>query len=164
MNMSERAHAAAPDVDAERERREDEEDDDLMERLERRRGADSTRMRRARAPRIYFEFARVASEEQLERFEQYKRSKLPRAAMRKLMQDVVGSSTERCAIILSSLAKSYVGELVETAREAATKAGEEGPLQPRHLRAAQRAAQRNGTVPQSAIHKRRLFWRTNSGA
>ena len=109
---------------------------------------------------IYFEFARVASEEQLERFEQYKRSKLPRAAMRKLMQDVVGSSTERCAIILSSLAKSYVGELVETAREAATKAGEEGPLQPRHLR----AAQRNGTVPQSAIHKRRLFWRTNSGA
>ena len=113
---------------------------------------------------IYFEFARVASEEQLERFEQYKRSKLPRAAMRKLMQDVVGSSTERCAIILSSLAKSYVGELVETAREAATKAGEEGPLQPRHLRAAQRAAQRNGTVPQSAIHKRRLFWRTNSGA
>ena len=50
--MSERAHAAAPDVDAERERREDEEDDDLMERLERRRGADSTRMRRARAPRV----------------------------------------------------------------------------------------------------------------
>ncbi|EOD18256.1 hypothetical protein EMIHUDRAFT_196409 [Emiliania huxleyi CCMP1516] len=100
MNMSERAHAAAPDVDAERERREDEEDDDLMERLERRRGADSTRMRPSQ---IYFEFARVASEEQLERFEQYKRSKLPRAAMRKLMQDVVGSSTERCAIILSSL-------------------------------------------------------------
>ena len=48
------ASSAAPDVDAdaERERREDEEDDDLMERLERRRGADSTRMRRARAPRM----------------------------------------------------------------------------------------------------------------
>jgi len=149
---------------------------------------------------IYFEFAKVASEEQLARFEQYKRSKLPRAAMRRLMHDIVGTSTERCAIILvrpalcyppppppppgrpcsatavayrscaprplpqSSLAKSYVGELVETARESMTAAGETGPLQPRHIRAAQRQAQRNGTVPHCPIHKRRMFWRTDCGA
>lgn len=207
---------------------------------------------------IYFEFAKVASEEQLARFEQYKRSKFPRAAMRRLMHDIVGTSSERCSIILvrppsrlparhpparppsarppppsrpphlqqlapsdrggcptlaqASLAKSYIGELVETARvaagsapprqirpvahpcnsgqrpgaavapgrlpcpcsdglsaaaptqEAMTAAGETGPLQPRHIRAAQRQAQRSGTVPPCPIHKRRLFWRTDCGA
>jgi len=56
---------------------------------------------------IYFEFAKVASEEQLARFEQYKRSKLPRAAMRRLMHDIVGTSTERCAIILVRPALCY---------------------------------------------------------
>ena len=64
----------------------------------------------------------------------------------------------------SSLAKMYVGELVETARENMTAAGETGPLQPRHIRAAQRKAQRLGVVPGCAIYKRRLFWRTDCGA
>eukprot|EP00967_Tisochrysis_lutea_P090592 scaffold129728_cov36-Tisochrysis_lutea.AAC.2 len=58
----------------------------------------------------------------------------------------------------------YVGELVETARENMTAAGETGPLQPRHIRAAQRKAQRLGVVPGCAIYKRRLFWRTDCGA
>lgn len=74
------------------------------------------------------------------------------------------AQTALTPVAQSSLAKSYVGELVETARETMTAAGETGPLQPRHIRGAQRQAQRAGTVPHCAIHKRRLFWRTDCGA
>ena len=91
---------------------------------------------------------RVATAEQLARFEQFKRSKFPRAAMKKLMGDMVGSSSERCAIVLArsrptwlimlaaaattpdvrtvqaSLAKTLVGELVETAKQQMTAHGQ----------------------------------------
>ena len=49
---------------------------------------------------LYEQFVKVATEEQLARFEQFKRSKFPRATMKKLMGDLVGNSTERCAIAL----------------------------------------------------------------
>lgn len=50
---------------------------------------------------LYEQFVKVATEEQLARFEQFKRSKFPRATMKKLMGDLVGNSTERCAIALA---------------------------------------------------------------
>ena len=49
---------------------------------------------------LYEDFLRVATPEQLERFEHWKRSKFPRTAMRKLMGDILGSSTERGTIVL----------------------------------------------------------------
>ena len=49
---------------------------------------------------LYEQFVKVATEEQLARFEQFKRSKFPRATMKKLMGDLVGNSSERCAIAL----------------------------------------------------------------
>lgn len=54
----------------------------------------------SRRRQLYEQFIRVATPEQLERFEQWKRSKFPRSAMRKLMSDILGSSTERGAIVL----------------------------------------------------------------
>ena len=58
----------------------------------------------ARLPRVHSElyenFIRVATPEQLERFEHWKRSKFPRAAMRRLMADILGTSNERGAIVL----------------------------------------------------------------
>ena len=49
---------------------------------------------------LYEHFISVATPEQLERFEHCKRSKFPRASMRRLMGDILGSSTERGAIVL----------------------------------------------------------------
>ena len=49
---------------------------------------------------LYDEFIRTATPEQIERFEHWKRSKFPRAAMKRLMGEVLGSSTEKGAIIL----------------------------------------------------------------
>jgi len=114
---------------------------------------------------MYEQFIRVASPEQLERFEHWKRSKFPRAAMRRLMSEMLGSSTERGAIVLAAVSKMFVGELVENARERMTAAGETGPIQPSHLRQAHRQAQRDGTLPPSATrHSARLFWRSDCGS
>ena len=114
---------------------------------------------------LYETFLKQANPEQLERFEHWKRSKIPRAAMRRLMTEILGNSTERGAIVLSGLAKMFVGELVEAARERMTATGETGPIQPRHLRAAHRQAQRESTVPGASARRSqpRLFWRSDSG-
>ena len=114
---------------------------------------------------LYDSFIAVATPEQLERFEHWKRSKIPRAAMRRLMTEILGSSTERGAIVLSGLAKMFVGELVESAREQMTAAGETGPIQPRQLRAAHRQTQRTRTAPGSSARRSqpRLFWRSDCG-
>ena len=128
-----RRGAGAPDDDdAEAQRRaeaDDAEDAELQERLERRR-----RERESRLSEMYAEFAAVATDEQVARFEQYKRSRLPRAAMRKLMSGACGASNERCGIVLASLAKMFVGELVEGARERMTAAGERGRPRAAHRR------------------------------
>ena len=49
---------------------------------------------------LYEHFIQVATPEQLERFEHWKRSKFPREKMRRLMSEMIGSSTERGAIVL----------------------------------------------------------------
>ena len=147
---------------------------------------------------LYEHFIQVATPEQLERFEHWKRSKFPREKMRRLMSEIIGSSTERGAIVLvrtlpienhshasltaatrletriprrvlpcvaqAAISKMFVGELVESAREKMTEAGETGPITPAQLRQAYSRAQRTGTVPPSPRHSPRLFWRTDSGA
>ena len=145
---------------------------------------------------LYEHFIQVATPEQLERFEHWKRSKFPREKMRRLMSEMIGSSTERGAIVLvrawptrvalactprllatpdrsaellvacaqAAISKMFVGELVESAREKMTEAGEVGPIPPSQLRQAYARAQRAGTVPPSSRHSPRLFWRRDSGA
>lgn len=86
--------------------------------------------------------------------------------MRRLMTEVLGNSTERGAIVLSGLTKMFVGDLVETARESMSAAGETGPIQPRHLRAAHRQTQRERTVPGASTRRSQphLFWRSDCGS
>merc|ERR1712087_32110 len=150
-------YGVGDDDDERREQQEAAEDDKMADLLEKR------QQKNARLSELYEEFARVATEEQLARFEQYKRSKFPRSAMRRLMADIVGSSNDRCAIILASIAKMFVSELVESAVETMAAAGESGPVRPHHLRAAHHKAKRAGLVPSSSSHRRTMFWQSNSG-
>ena len=109
--------------------------------------------------------------------------------MKKLMGDLVGNSTERCAIALvrtaarpapsacpahctyivlrhpaqASLAKTMVGELVESAKQEMTANGQSGPVQPYHLRQAYRRAQQSGSVPGSDTGTPSLFYRRDCG-
>lgn len=133
-------------------------DDEMMEQLERR------NMENNRLAKRYEDFMQVATKEQLDRFDHYKRSTFPRAAVRKLMAETLGQSTERSAIILASIAKMFVGEMVEISRAQMTSAGETGPLQPHHLRRAYSKLQEKGVVPCSSRYRHVMFWRPDAGA
>ena len=136
----------------------DVDDDELEERLERR------KQENTRLGERYEEFLRCATDEQLERFEHYKRSRFPRASMRKLMTQVLGSSSERGAIVLASVAKMFVGEMVEISREQMAATGEEGAIQPHHLRQAYRKMRDKGVVPTSSRYQQKMFWRADAGS
>jgi hypothetical protein len=64
----------------------------------------------------------------------------------------------------AAVAKMFVGDLVEKARERMTAAGESGPIEPSHLRRALRQSRRTGAVPLNPRDSRRLFWRSDCGA
>ena len=147
--------------DEDRRAQEDAEDDVMQEEMDRRErergGNDSLLLER------YNAFIRCATPEQLQRFDHYQRSKFPRVAMNSLMKETVGHSSQKSAIVLASLAKMFVGEMVETAREQMTSVGESGPIQPHRLRQAYRTLQNSGVVPVSARHQRAMFWRGEAG-
>ena len=62
--------------------------------------------------------------EQLERFEAYRRSAIPRAAMKKLLLAMTGHTPDvRSIIVACGIAKLIVGELVEAGRAVAKERG-----------------------------------------
>ncbi|GKV26284.1 hypothetical protein SLEP1_g35617 [Rubroshorea leprosula] len=97
------------------------------------------------------------TEEQMSRYESFRRSALQKSNMRRLLVSITGSQkiSLPMTIVVCGIAKLFVGELVETARIVMTERKESGPIRPCHIREAYRRLKLEGKVPRRSVP--RLF-------
>ncbi|XP_065086739.1 transcription initiation factor TFIID subunit 11 [Ochlerotatus camptorhynchus] len=100
------------------------------------------------------------TEEQLDRYEMYRRAAFPKAAVKRLMQTITGCSVSQNVVIaMSGIAKVFVGEMVEEALDVMERTGETGAIQPKYLREAVRQIRARGQIPSGRGHKQ--FFKMN---
>ncbi|CAI9279419.1 unnamed protein product [Lactuca saligna] len=97
------------------------------------------------------------TEEQMSRYESFRRSGFQKSNMKRLLASITGSAkiSMPMTIVVSGIAKIFVGELVETARVVMTERKETGPIRPCHIREAYRRLKLEGKIPKRSVP--RLF-------
>ncbi|CAI8601952.1 unnamed protein product [Vicia faba] len=88
------------------------------------------------------------TEEQMSRYESFRRAGFQKANMKRLLASITGSQkiSIPITIAVSGIAKVFVGEVVETARMVMKERKESGPIRPCHLREAHRRLKLEGKV------------------
>ncbi|ORY46533.1 TAFII28-domain-containing protein [Rhizoclosmatium globosum] len=78
--------------------------------------------------------------EQLHRFEVFRRSRLPKNSVKKVVTTMLGTTTvpANVLIAIAGTGKLFIGDIVELGREVMEEWGEEGALSPAHVREAYR--------------------------
>lgn len=94
-------------------------------------------------------------DQQLHRYEAFRRAHFPKQAMRKMCQGILGVGVpSSIGIIVAGVSKVFVGEMTELALSVMEERGETGPILPSHLREAYRRTKHK--LP-SRKCKRKLF-------
>ncbi|KAG5041868.1 hypothetical protein AAZX31_03G001700 [Glycine max] len=88
------------------------------------------------------------TEEQMSRYESFRRAGFQKANMKRLLASITGTQkiSVPMTIVVSGIAKMFVGEVVETARIVMKERKESGPIRPCHLREAYRRLKLEGKV------------------
>ena len=91
------------------------------------------------------------TEEQLDRYEMYRRAAFPKAAIKRIMQTITGCSVgQNVVIAMAGISKVFAGEVCEEALDYMDSLGESGPLQPKHLREAARRLREKAQFPKAS--------------
>ncbi|CAF2148752.1 unnamed protein product, partial [Brassica napus] len=93
------------------------------------------------------------TEDQMSRYESFRRSAFQKGNMRKLLQGVTGSQKISMPVIIVNcgIAKMFVGELVETARVVMGERNDSGPIRPCHIRESYRRLKLEGKIPKRSV-------------
>ncbi|KAI9485821.1 MAG: hTAFII28-like protein conserved region-domain-containing protein [Benjaminiella poitrasii] len=79
------------------------------------------------------------SDDQLQRYEGYRRSALNRTNVKRLVSQVLNQQcSQTMAFVVAGFSKVYIGEIVEKAKEIMEEWGDQGAIRPEHLREAHR--------------------------
>ena len=98
------------------------------------------------------------TDDQLDRYEMYRRAAFPKAAIKRTMQTITGGAPigQNVIIAMAGIAKVFAGEVVEAALDYKDELGETGAVKPKHLReAARRIREKGGEYPRAK--KKKLF-------
>lgn len=95
--------------------------------------------------------------EQMHRYETFRRVGFSRTIVKKIMQNVLGHAVNpNTVIVMGGIAKVFVGELVEEAKDVMDEWGENGPLLPSHLiEANRRLKDRYHLIPHCTTYRQR---------
>ncbi|KAI8394204.1 hTAFII28-like protein conserved region-domain-containing protein [Radiomyces spectabilis] len=98
------------------------------------------------------------TDDQLQRYEGYRRSALNRTNVKRLVSQVLNQQcSQTMAFVVAGFSKVYVGEIIEKAREVMEELGDTGAIRPEHLREAHRRYKQSQTV--SSTVGKKLFRR-----
>lgn len=113
-------------------------------------------IRRKEKEKQYAALLKTLHDKELDRYEAFRRSNLSRGRMRKLLMSISGQTIndEKILIVVCCLAKMFVGELIEEAREMATMEGYEGPLLRAHIHHAYTLMESEGHVKHKRVLKK----------
>ncbi|XP_066314742.1 transcription initiation factor TFIID subunit 11 [Miscanthus floridulus] len=97
------------------------------------------------------------TEQQMNRYESFRRSGFQKSNMKRLLVGITGSQkiSIPTSIVVSGIAKMFVGELIETGKVVMTERKDSGPIRPCHIREAYRRLKLEGKIPRRSVP--RLF-------